>query len=149
MFDMLEKRENKGIPEETVRTIASSVLQGLLTLHKAGFIHRDIKIENILIGKDNKMKICDFGSCTTEIIDFSRIPKSEYDLTKESIEAFTTPMYRPPEIVDPYLRYKVSGKADLWMLGCVLYTMCYFVHPFLDANAVGISGAVYKFPKYP
>jgi len=36
----------------------------LSVLHKAGFIHRDIKIENILIGKDKKMKICDFGSCT-------------------------------------------------------------------------------------
>lgn len=58
-------------------------------------------------------------------------------------------MYRPPEIVDPYLKYKVSGKADLWMLGCVLYTMCYFIHPFVDASAVGISAATFKFPNYP
>lgn len=35
------------------------------------------------------------------------------------------------------------------MLGCVLYTLSYFTHPFLDANAVGISTGTYRFPKYP
>jgi AP2-associated kinase len=58
-------------------------------------------------------------------------------------------MYRPPEIVDPYLKYKVSGKVDLWMLGCILYTMSYFTHPFVEANAVGIANAVFRFPNYP
>jgi hypothetical protein len=58
-------------------------------------------------------------------------------------------MYRPPEMVDPYLNYKVNFKADIWMLGCTLYTLCYFVHPFLDSNAVGIANAVFRFPKYP
>ena len=58
-------------------------------------------------------------------------------------------MYRPPEIVDPYLQYKVNIKVDLWMLGCVLYTMAYFTHPFVESNAVGISAAVFRFPEHP
>ena len=58
-------------------------------------------------------------------------------------------MYRPPEIVDPYLKYKVDNKADVWMTGCVLYTLCYFTHPFLDSNAIGIAAGTYRFPKYP
>lgn len=61
---MLEKREGKGIPEEILKNIAVSVLQALIVMHKANYIHRDIKIENVLIGKDKRMKICDFGSCT-------------------------------------------------------------------------------------
>ncbi len=73
------------MPEDVVKTIAKSILQGLATLHKAGFIHRDIKLENILIGKDKKMKICDFGSCTSEVVDFARIPPADYESTKESI----------------------------------------------------------------
>jgi AP2-associated kinase len=56
-------------------------------------------------------------------------------------------MYRPPEIVDPYLQYTVGVKVDLWMLGCLLYTLAYFTHPFIDANAIGIANAVFKFPK--
>lgn len=149
MFDLLEKREGKGIPEETVKNIAESVLKGLVVLHKEGIIHRDIKIENIIVGKDKKLKICDFGSCTSAVVDFSAIPQADYDSVKEGIESFTTPMYRPPEVVDPYLKYQVTTKADLWMLGCTLYTMCYFVHPFVDSNAVGISGGVFRFPEYP
>jgi len=62
------------------------------------------------------------------------------------MESYTTPMYRPPEIVDPYLQYEVTSKVDIWMLGCLIYTLCYFIHPFIDANAVGIASAVYRFP---
>lgn len=35
------------------------------------------------------------------------------------------------------------------MVGCVLYTLAFFTHPFVDSNAVGIAGGVYRFPKYP
>lgn len=65
------------------------------------------------------------------------------------MEAVTTPMYRPPEIVDPYLQFEVSYKVDVWMTGCVLYTLAYFTHPFVDSNAIGIAGGVYRFPRYP
>ena len=95
------------------------------------------------------MKLCDFGSCTTETIDFKKVEKQNYDILREEIEAYTTPMYRPPEVVDPYLQYKVNTKVDLWMTGCVLYTMGYFIHPFVESNAVGISGAVFRFPEHP
>jgi AP2-associated kinase len=58
-------------------------------------------------------------------------------------------MYRPPEIVDPYKQYEVSYKVDVWMVGCVLYTLAFFTHPFVDSNAIGIADGVYRFPKYP
>ena len=58
-------------------------------------------------------------------------------------------MYRPPEMVDPYLKYTVSSKSDIWMLGCMVYTLGYFIHPFVDSNTVGIANAVFRFPKYP
>jgi AP2-associated kinase len=35
------------------------------------------------------------------------------------------------------------------MVGCVLYTLAYFTHPFVDSNAVGIAAGVYRFPKHP
>jgi hypothetical protein len=34
------------------------------------------------------------------------------------------------------------------MIGCVLYTLSYFTHPFLDSNAIGIAAGTYRFPKY-
>lgn len=118
-------------------------------MHQTGTYHQDVKIENVIIGEDGCFKLCDFGSCTSRTIDFATIHKSEYAHLKEEMEAVTTPMYRPPEMVDPYLQLQVSSKVDLWMLGCVLYTLAYFTHPFLDANAIGIAAGVYRFPKYP
>lgn len=35
------------------------------------------------------------------------------------------------------------------MVGCVLYTLSYFTHPFVDSNAIGIASGVYRFPKHP
>lgn len=39
-------------------------------------------------------------------------------------------MYRPPEMTDLYLRYEINEKVDIWMLGCILYTMCFYISPF-------------------
>jgi serine/threonine protein kinase len=55
-------------------------------------------------------------------------------------------MYRPPEMTDIYQRYKVDEKVDIWMLGCVLYTMCFYVHPFQDASKLAIVQASFKIP---
>lgn len=38
--------------------------------------------------------------------------------------------YRPPEMCDLYLQYPVGPKVDIWMLGCVLYTLLFYKHPF-------------------
>lgn len=115
-------------------------------MHDAGFTHRDIKIENVIIGTDGNYKLCDFGSCTDKQVDFASVPSSSYHDYTEEMEKNTTPMYRPPEMVDPYLKYQVGFKSDVWMLGCVLYTLCYFIHPFLEATKIGISRAVYRIP---
>ena len=93
--------------------------------------------------------MCDFGSCTKEVYNFAEISKKDYDSINEEIEGMTTPMYRPPEIVDPYAKYLLNHKADIWMTGCVLYTLSYFIHPFVDSNAIGIASGTYRFPKYP
>ncbi len=55
-------------------------------------------------------------------------------------------MYRPPEMCDPYLNMKVNTKADMWMLGCVIYTLMFFKHPFVDSSKLGIINASYFWP---
>ena len=50
----------------------------------------------------------------------------------EDFEKYTTMMYRPPEMIDKYMKYVVNTQADVWMLGCVLFSLCFFMHPFQD-----------------
>lgn len=123
--------------------------RGIKVMHslKPPIAHRDIKIENVLIN-NGRFKLCDFGSCSLEYVDFSQISPSEFYSYEEFYEKNTTMMYRPPEMSDLYLKFEVSSKVDIWMLGCVLYTICFFKHPFQDASKLAISTAKYTLPKF-
>jgi len=64
----------------------------------------------------------------------------------EAFEKYTTLMYRPPEMLDEYLKFKVDLQVDMWMLGCVLYILAFGKHPFQDAQKLGIINGSYIFP---
>lgn len=48
---------------------------------------------------------------------------------------------------DPYLKYKVGTKADIWMLGCILFAMTFYKHPFDESTALSICNATYYLPE--
>lgn len=54
-------KRKKGFSEKELRILLSEVYLGLEHLHQAGYIHRDIKIENIMVGLDGHVKLIDFG----------------------------------------------------------------------------------------
>ena len=89
---------------------------GLLYLHTNKVLHRDIKTINVFLTKDNQVKIGDLGVAKV--------------LNQTANMAFTvvgTPYYLSPELCQerPY-----NHKSDIWSLGCVLYELCTFKHPF-------------------
>lgn len=55
-------------------------------------------------------------------------------------------MYRPPQMIDVYLKYPVDERVDIWMLGCVLYVMNFSFHPFQDQGKLSIVNASLKYP---
>jgi AP2-associated kinase len=56
-------------------------------------------------------------------------------------------MYRPPEMCDLYQGYSVNEKVDVWMLGCVLYTICFYVHPFVECSKLAIVTGTFRIPE--
>ncbi|KAH9387403.1 serine/threonine-protein kinase MRCK [Nematocida major] len=102
-------------PEEFVRFFGGEAILALEELHGAGFVHRDVKPENILIDADGHIKLADFGSCTRLSSDDHRV-------------VVGTPDYVAPEVLG--MSGRLSEKTDLWSLGVVVYEMAFGVAPF-------------------
>ncbi|GAV08591.1 hypothetical protein RvY_18256-2 [Ramazzottius varieornatus] len=148
VIDLIKKKE-VSLTVADVLTVFYQACKAVQHMHKQTppIIHRDLKVENLLLGQDGKVKLCDFGSATTVTHapdmtwDSRRRNQVEDEMTKN-----TTPMYRAPEMLDLYSNAAINEKLDIWALGCVLYALCYQVHPFEDSAKLRIINAKYTFP---
>uniref|UniRef100_A0A0D9XYY0 non-specific serine/threonine protein kinase n=1 Tax=Leersia perrieri TaxID=77586 RepID=A0A0D9XYY0_9ORYZ len=134
LFEVLE--DDKCLPEEQVQAIAKQLVKALHYLHSNRIIHRDMKPQNILIGKGSVVKLCDFG--------FARA-MSANTVVLRSIKG--TPLYMAPELVreQPY-----NHTADLWSLGVILYELFVGQPPFYTNSVYALIRHIVKDPvKYP
>ncbi|XP_042169472.1 cyclin-dependent kinase-like 1 isoform X1 [Oncorhynchus tshawytscha] len=99
-------RYPRGVPEQLVKSITWQTLQAVNFCHKQNCIHRDVKPENILITKQQVIKLCDFG--------FARILTGPCDYYTDYV---ATRWYRAPELLVGDTQY--GAPVDVWALGCV------------------------------
>ncbi|XP_033164964.1 cyclin-G-associated kinase [Drosophila mauritiana] len=112
--------------------------------------HRDIKIENFLIGNDKQIKLCDFGSASTEVLSPTfEWSANQRSMLEDQLNTVTTPMYRSPEMLDTWSNNPIGPKVDIWALGCILYFLCYRKHPYEDGGKLRIINANYILPPDP
>jgi len=150
LLHLLER--NKGVlKEERILGVLTDLCTAVALLHTQTppIQHRDLKVENVLLGSDGSFKLCDFGSWNDERSDPSNLDKQQTAVLQEQIERYTTMMYRPPEMVDFYQQFVISEKVDIWMLGCILYTLMFCRHPFQDESNLAIANARYHLPSSP
>lgn len=117
--DILNLMKRKGpLPEDLARIIVVQVAHGLKHCHTKKVLHRDIKLDNVLLCENYIAKICDFG--------ISKVVKKN-EIIREDCG---TPAYTAPEVVSGT---GYSGfQADIWSLGIMLFVMVTGKVPFKD-----------------
>jgi fused-like protein len=95
--------DDQSLPEEVVQGVAKQLVRALHYLHSNRIIHRDMKPQNILIGANGAVKLCDFG--------FARA-MSNNTMVLTSIKG--TPLYMAPELVQeqPYNHTVGAGGGE-------------------------------------
>ncbi|CAH8581546.1 unnamed protein product [Schistosoma mattheei] len=134
-----ERKQHHRFTEAEVIRIFSDICEAVCRLHhcKTPIIHRDLKIDNILIDDRNNFILCDFGSATSRVLHpgVHGLGRCE-----EEISRYTTLAYRAPEMVNLSSSIPLGPQIDIWALGCMLYCICYFNLPFGDSILAIQSG---------
>ena len=119
LFSFVKKR--RKLSEKLAKFLFLQIIKGIKYIHSKNIVHRDIKLENILIDVNNNIKICDFG-----------IGKILSEKDEKLYDQCGTPMYMAPEIL---LSTKEKGynafPVDLWSAGIALYIMLSGNLPFI------------------
>ena len=128
-----------GMPPAEARAVAAAMARALDYAHRQGFVHRDVKPENILFGEDGVAQLTDFG--------IARAMSSGTRMTATGM-SIGSPHYMSPEQARGRA---VDGRSDLYSLGVVLYEMLTGRVPFDagDTFAVGLSHINDPVPELP
>ncbi|XP_058245274.1 AP2-associated protein kinase 1 isoform X4 [Hemibagrus wyckioides] len=140
VVNLMNQRLQTGFSESEVLQIFCDTCEAVARLHqrKSPIVHRDLKVENILLHDRGHYVLCDFGSATNRFQD----PQAEgAAVVEEEIKKYTTLSYRAPEMVNLYSGKIISTKADIWALGCLLYKLCFFTLPFGESQVAICDGS--------
>uniref|UniRef100_A0A8C5NF20 Cyclin-G-associated kinase n=1 Tax=Gouania willdenowi TaxID=441366 RepID=A0A8C5NF20_GOUWI len=151
LVDFIKRVEQRASMScDTVLKIFYQACRAVQHMHKQKppVIHRDLKIENLLISNQGTIKLCDFGSATTvtHYPDYSWSAQKR-SMVEDEITRNTTPAYRTPEMIDLYSNFPINEKQDIWALGCILYLLCFKQHPFEEGAKLQIVNGKYSIPQ--
>jgi tetratricopeptide (TPR) repeat protein len=117
--------------------LAVGILDALARVHAAGFVHRDLKPDNLVRRPDASIAILDLGLAR-------KLPRDPEDPTRAGVQVGSLEYIPPEQLLDAA---SVDARADIYAFGCVLYELCAGRPPFLgDASGLERAHAALRPP---
>ena len=126
LSDVLQKQSK--LPFDAIELIIRQIARGLLYAHSKGIVHRDVKPSNIMLTRDNRVYVMDFG--------ISYIQEMEKDRLTKTGMTMGTPEYMSPEQCHGD---EVTLQSDIYSMGVILYEMTCGRLPFQGNRPVEIA----------
>ena len=122
-FIEMQKKSKHLLKEDIIWKFFIKITLGLADIHKLKILHRDLKSLNIFLKQENDVRVGDLG--VAKVLNNTFFAKT----------FIGTPYYLSPEICEdkPY-----NDKSDVWALGCILYELCTYKHPFTARSQGGL-----------
>ena len=132
LFDYLHKnpKTKNNLSLDLKNKIAKQLICTMAYIHSRGYVHRDLKTQNILLDKNLDIKMCDFG-----------LTKLKSELNTGSGQFAGTPCYMAPELFD---RKYYDDKVDVFAFGTVLWEIYTQKIPYANCDAMEIKQKVTK-----
>ena len=126
LSDVLQRQSK--LPFDAIEVIIRQIARGLLYAHSKGIVHRDVKPSNIMLTRDNRVYVMDFG--------ISYIQEMEKDRLTKTGMTMGTPEYMSPEQCHGD---EVTLQSDIYSMGVILYEMTCGRLPFQGNRPVEIA----------
>lgn len=122
LYQYIRKLPGSRLEEKDAKVIFKQIVEAVNYLHDNHVVHRDLKLENILLDRESdQIKIIDFGFSTkVKAVYTTRLPAN-----------CGTPIYMCPDMASK--KDHIAGASDIWALGVILFILLTGKLPFFGA----------------